>query len=133
MPSSNAVAATTAHVQRLIAQGNTTPQTPAQYAAAAGYTGSAASSVRKHIARQHGQGAQRTGHGRYPAVTPTQMLALLRGGVLASAPTATPAVRKQAAAQAKRTLWAKRQAASNAGAKQAKQAAQASPAQVPAK
>lgn len=109
MPSTtNAVAATTAYVAKLVASGSTAPQTPAQYAAAAGYKGSAASSVRRHIARQHGQGAQATGHGRYPAITPRAMLALLQGGTLPVQATAAQA--SKAAAQAKRTLWASKAA-----------------------
>lgn len=117
MASSNVVAAVTAHVQRLVAQGNTTPQTPAQYAAACGYPGSKASALRAHIARQHKQGAQATGHGRYPAVTPKAMLGLLQGGVQARAPQATAKQRQQAQALAKRTLWARK--ASSSGARKA--------------
>lgn len=121
MPSTtNAVAATTAYVAKLVASGSTAPQTPAQYAAAAGYKGSAASSVRKHIARQHGQGAQATGHGRYPAITPRAMLALLQGGNLPVQ--ATKAQQAKAASAAKRTLWVAK------AAPKAKRAAKAAPA-----
>ena len=128
----NVVAAVTAHVQRLHNAGDTTAQTPAQYAQACGYPGSKASALRAHIARQHGQGAHRTGHGRYPAVTPAQMLALLGAGHLVRKPEATAQQRKQAAATVKRTLWAKQRAAGKAGARQAKRAAAAQPSEVTA-
>lgn len=78
MATSNCVADVTAYVTKALKAKDSTQQTPAKWADAAGFRGSAASPLRQHIARVSGNGVGRSG--RYPAVDAAGMLELIELG-----------------------------------------------------
>jgi hypothetical protein len=124
----NVVADVTAHIARHNAQSFASmyggAATPAQVAAKCGYPGSKASALRQHLARQHGQGAQRTGHGRYPALTLAQWQQALRIAQAVRKPEATAQARSKASAQVGKLLWAQRKGAGQAKRQAAQRKAQ---------
>jgi hypothetical protein len=71
----NVVAAVRAECAKAIKQGDTTVQPPSKWASQAGFPGSAASPLRKFMARDSANGVGR--QGRYPAVSAEGMLDLL--------------------------------------------------------
>lgn len=115
----NVVAEVTTYVARQVKKGDTTVQAPSKWASDAGFSGSAASSLRAHIARASGNGCGRTG--RYPKVSAEGMLELIELGHTFKA-----AEGAKAATVSKR-IGSKLKAASGAGAKQAKATAKATP------
>ena len=75
MATTNVVAAVRTHLAKAIKAKSSTIQTPAKWAADAGFTGSAASPLRKHMARDSGNGCGR--QGRYPAMSAEELLEVL--------------------------------------------------------
>lgn len=128
----NVVADCTAHIARHTSASFTaqygTSATPATVATACGYPGAKASAWRQHLARQHGQGAVRTGHGRYPALTYAQWCKLLGIVQRATSANAKPATMQAAGKQVGAVLWAKQRAAAKQGARQAKRQQASKPA-----
>lgn len=124
----NVVAAVAQLAQRHAKAGNHTPYTPAQWGTLAGYPGAKASNLRATIARNMGLGVTRKG--RYPAVTPTQLLQLLGYGQ-AHAKAATPQAKGTQATKAG-AVYAKARKASAAPAAKASAAKASTPAPTPA-
>lgn len=75
MASTNVVSAVRSSLAQAIKAGDTTIQTPAKWAAAAGFSGSAASPLRKFMARDSGNGCGR--NNRYGAMSAKELLGLL--------------------------------------------------------
>ena len=91
-------------------------QPPSKWADAAGFSGSSASAVRQHIARQSGNGCGRKG--RYPAVDAQGMVNLILYGVQYSEADTKP--KAEVAAKRTRTLLSKARGASAKSATTAK-------------
>lgn len=119
MATSNCVAVVTAHVTKAIKAKDSTVQPPSKWAEAAGFSGSAASPLRAHIARASDNGCGR--NGRYPAVTAEGMLELIELGhqFKASEGAKAEAVRKRIRTRVR----PKEQAAAKRGTRQAKKTA----------
>lgn len=111
--STNVVSAVRAECAKAIKQGDTTVQPPSKWATQAGFAGSAASPLRKFMARDSANGVGRTG--RYPAVDAAGMLDLLDEAERYQVEKAEP----KKAAIAKR-IHTKLHPAAKAGAKSAK-------------
>jgi hypothetical protein len=78
MASSNVVASITQFATKAKASGDKTVQTPAAWATAAGFPGSKASALRKHFARDSGNGCGR--NARYGKVDAAGLLQLIAEG-----------------------------------------------------
>lgn len=71
----NVVSAVRSTLVKAIKAGDTTVQPPSKWATQAGFSGSAASPLRAHMARVSGNGCGR--QARYPAVSAEELMALL--------------------------------------------------------
>lgn len=90
----NVVSAVRSALVKAVKSGDSTVQTPAKWASAAGFQGSAASPLRAHMARVSGNGCGR--NSRYPAVSAEELIALLD---LADAFVASEGAKREATAK----------------------------------
>lgn len=118
MANSNCVAEVVAHLTKAVKAKDTTEQTPAQWATAAGFKGSEASPLRRVIARVSENGCGR--NARYRAMTAKELLELIDMGQSYSKGTDTKK------AQLHKQVRGKLYPATRAGARQAKSTARKS-------